>query len=132
MSHTPFSTPNRVLAALGVVLILATGAVFATTSSSGAPAAAKAPVAAVDHVRISDFKFAPVAISVAVGTTITWTNEDDAPHTATSGDSPSPDDVFDTDIIKKGQSRTVKVTTKGTFQYYCALHPFMQATVTVR
>jgi plastocyanin len=127
------SSLNRALALLGTALILATG-VIALTSSGGSPAATKpaAAVADVDHVDIADFKFAPDAISVAAGTTITWTNRDSAPHTATSGASASPDGAFDTDIITKGHSKTVKLSKAGTFTYYCALHPFMHATVIVR
>jgi plastocyanin len=131
MTSTTKRTPDRVLALLGVVLMLATGAVF-VTSRGGHDAAATPTVAAVDRVQIKDFKFAPEAISVEVGKTITWTNGDNAPHTATSGASPTPDGLFDTDIIAKGKSKTIKAAKRGTFEYYCALHPFMHATVTVR
>lgn len=126
---------NRLVAILGVALIVATVVVLATSGKVGggsSTAASTGPAKAVDKVEIKDFKFAPPAITVAVGTTVTWTNTDSSPHTATSGASPSADGVFDTDIIKQGQSKTVKLSKAGTFTYYCALHPFMQATVTVR
>jgi plastocyanin len=133
MTSTLRSTLDRGLALLGVVLILATGVVLVTSGASrDAAAEPNGAAAAVDHVEIKDFKFAPVAITVAIGTTITWTNTDGAPHTATSGTSPTPDRVFDTDIIAKGHSKTIKASKRGTFAYYCALHPFMHATVTVR
>ncbi len=133
MTSTRKSTLDRLSALAGIVLILATVAVL-VTSSGGQDAAAKPDVAAaaVDRVEIKDFKYAPVSISVAVGTTITWTNRDSAPHTATSGASPTPDGLFDTDVINKGQSKTIKASKRGTFEYYCSLHPFMHATVTVR
>ena len=133
MTPTLKTTLDRGTALLGAVLILATGAVL-LTAGGGREAAAKPTVAAadVDKVQIKDFKYAPVAISVKVGTKITWTNGDSAPHTATSGTSPNPDRAFDTDIITKGQSKTITASERGTFKYYCALHPFMQATVTVR
>lgn len=133
MPATINSNLNRALALLGAALILATG-VIVLTSSGGSPAAAKpaAAVADVDRVDITDFKYAPDAISVAAGTTITWTNRDSAPHTSTSGASAAPDGAFDTDIITKGQSKSVKLAKAGTFTYYCALHPFMKATVIVR
>ena len=130
MISTPKSALDRTLAVLGVALILATVAVLVT--ARGPDAATTPATASVDAVAITDFKYAPVAISVKAGTTITWTNRDSAPHTATSGDSPNPDRVFDTDIITKGQSKTIKISKRGTFTYYCALHPFMTATVTVR
>jgi plastocyanin len=131
MSTTLSSTLNRLVVASGAVLIVATGVVLAT--SSGEPAAKSKPAtAATDRVEIADFLFAPDQTTVAVGTTITWTNRDNAPHTATSGAGAAPDGLFDTDIITKGKSKKVKLTKAGTFTYYCALHPFMHATVVVR
>ena len=52
------------------------------------------------------------------GTNIAFTNEDRAPHTATSGASPNADGVFDTGTLTKGRSKSVKVTKAGTFAYY--------------
>jgi len=128
MSATRNSLVNRILALLGGALILATGVILVT--SSGASQAT--PAAAVDRVEIADFKFAPIATSVPLGTTITWTNRDNAPHTATSGVTVAPDGVFDTGIITKGNRKRVKLTKAGTFKYYCALHPFMQGSVIVK
>jgi len=124
-------TSNRVIAALGVALVLAAGVVL-LVYGGGTDSPTDQPSAAVDKVDIKDFKFVPAAVSVPVGTTITWTNGDTAPHTATSGDSPSPDGLFDTGIFKQGQSRKIKLSKAGTFDYYCELHAFMQATVTVK
>ena len=123
---------DLIVSVLGVLLILATGVLLATSSRGGGAPEPAVAVATVDAVAIEDFKFAPAAVTVAVGTTITWTNSDNAPHTATSGNSPMPDGLFDTDIITKGQSKKVKLTKAGTFEYYCALHPFMHGTVVVK
>ena len=123
---------DLIVRVLGVLVILASGVVLVTSSGGEAAAEPTAAAVAVDAVAIKDFKFAPAAVTVAVGTTITWTNSDNAPHTATSGSSPTPDGLFDTDIITKGQSKKVKLMKAGTFQYYCALHPFMHGTVVVR
>ena len=81
---------------------------------------------------IKDFLYEPDAISVAVGTKITFTNEDSAPHTATSGQPPGADGVFDTGNLTKGESKSVTVAKAGTFAYYCELHPFMKGTVIVK
>lgn len=86
---------------------------------------------AVDTVQIEDFLFEPAAVTVAVGTKLTFTNQDSAPHTATSGPSPELRGVFDTGNLAKGQSASVTLTKAGTFAYYCELHAFMKATVTV-
>lgn len=86
-----------------------------------------------DRVVIEDFTFTPSEITVSAGTTITWTNMDRAANTATSGDSPSPDGVFETDTIDGGgETGSVKVKRRGTFSYFCLFHPLMRGTVTVR
>ena len=134
MSTSHHRTLDRALAVLGAALVIATPVVlvaYGTQSEGGAkPAAATAK--SVDAVDIADFKFVPAAISVAAGTSVTWTNSDSAPHTATSGSSPSPDGLFDTGILKKGKSSKIKLTKTGSFEYYCELHAFMKGTVTVR
>jgi len=122
---------NRILTVLGAVLIIATGAVFVAHASRSSEAAAQ-PAGAANAVQIKNFLFAPEAITVAVGTKITFTNEDGAPHTATSGTSPSADGVFDTGTLAKGAHKSVTVSKAGTYAYYCAIHPFMKGTVTVR
>lgn len=125
---------NRVILILGAAVIVAAGVALVVHEGQGTddPAAQSGPAKAVDHVQIADFAYVPPAITVPAGTTITFTNKDSAPHTATSGTSPTPDGRFDTGTLKKGESKTVKVTKPGTFAYYCAIHPFMKATVTVK
>lgn len=128
------NTVDRLLAGLGVVLVLATVAVLIVYGgeSDGATAQQAGPAKAVDQIDIKDFLYDPAAVTVPVGSTVTFTNRDSAPHTSTSGTSPSPDGMFDTGILKKNGSKAVKVTKAGTFDYYCELHPFMKATVTVK
>jgi len=124
-----------VVALLGVGLILASGAVFIAHDGPDSTAAAQPQAGAPaggDTVPISDFLYKPEQLTVAVGTKVTFTNEDSAPHTATSGRSPTGDGVFDTGTLKQGQSKRVKLTKAGTFAYYCAIHPFMKATVIVK
>lgn len=76
-------------------------------------------------VDISDFAFVEAEVNVAVGGTVTWTNNDDADHTATG------DDGFDTGTITPGQSATVTFDTAGSFAYACGIHPYMAGTVVV-
>lgn len=79
---------------------------------------------AADHaVEIKGMKFSPAALTVAAGDTITFTNMDGAPHTATAGDG-----SFDTGRLSKGQSATVTVEA-GNHDYKCAIHPSMKGTV---
>jgi plastocyanin len=82
--------------------------------------------AASGGVTIKDFKYAPASISVSVGDSITWTNQDIAPHTATANDG-----SFDTGSLSKGKSGSVTFSKAGTFPYICSIHPSMKGTVTV-
>jgi len=125
---------NRLMIVAGVGLVLATGVVFvANDGQSGAAGAQQAPGAAkaADTVLIKDFLFEPAAITVPAGTEITFTNQDSAPHTATSGPAPELRGVFDTGNLVKDQSKRITLSKPGTFAYYCELHAFMKATVTV-
>lgn len=86
----------------------------------------RAHSAAAHSETISGFAFHPGSITVTAGETISWTNEDSAPHTATADDG-----SFDTGQLAKGASGSHTFTTAGTFPYHCAIHPSMQGTVTV-
>ncbi|HUG16523.1 MAG TPA: plastocyanin/azurin family copper-binding protein [Thermomicrobiales bacterium] len=77
-------------------------------------------------IPIQGFRFQPAEITVTVGTTITWTNMDNAPHSATADD-----DSFNTGVLGENESGSVTFDTAGTFTYYCLLHPNMTATVIV-
>jgi len=80
-----------------------------------------------DHqVEIRDFSFAPASIEVSPGDTITWTNHDIAPHTATAKDK-----SWDTGIIRKGESKSHLVTSDMTGAYYCRFHPNMKAQISL-
>ncbi len=139
MTSSAVTRLNRLLPLLGVALLVATVAVFAARdggddrSGASAPAtAAAAAPAATNRVEIRDFLFSPASVTVEAGVKLTFTNADDAPHTATSGTSPKPDGRFDTGTLAKGKSASVTLSEPGTYSYYCSIHPFMKATVTVR
>lgn len=77
-------------------------------------------------VTIRDFAFEPPEIEVAVGTTITWTNEDGVAHTATNTDG-----IFDTGTILAGESGSHTFDAAGRFDYVCILHADMAGVVVV-
>lgn len=83
----------------------------------------------------ADSAYIPNKVTVKVGTTVTWTNEDNVMHTVTSGISNgeygTPDGKFDSGFLKKGQSFSYTFNTVGEFNYYCAPHPWAKGTVTV-
>ncbi|MGI8857418.1 MAG: cupredoxin domain-containing protein [Thermomicrobiales bacterium] len=80
-------------------------------------------------VTIMNFTFQPTPLTVPVGTTVVWTNQDTAPHTATSD--PGSAFAFDTGTLQKGQSGSITFTTAGSFPYHCNIHPNMHAMVVV-
>ncbi len=69
----------------------------------------------------------PVTVVVGVNNTVTWVNNDSAPHTVTANDA-----SFDSGNVAPGQSFTFTFTTPGTYQYHCVYHPWMIGTVIVK
>ncbi|MGA8105256.1 MAG: cupredoxin domain-containing protein [Nitrososphaeraceae archaeon] len=78
--------------------------------------------------------YEPPTITASAGGTVVWDNQDNALHTATSGESPTPDGKFDSGIIGANQeSKPVTMPTEpGEYKYFCTLHPFLVGTVTVQ
>jgi len=91
---------------------------------------ATAPAAASSYsVQIANYAYSPSSITVDEGDTITWTNEDTAPHTVTTSSGPQ---ALNSPTLSKGQSWSFTFTKPGTYVYYCAVHPYMRAQVIVR
>jgi plastocyanin len=80
-------------------------------------------------VTIQNFAFAPTPLTIPVGTTVVWTNQDTAPHTATND--PGSAFSFDTGMLQKGQSGRVTFSAAGSFPYHCNVHPNMHGMVVV-
>jgi len=91
-----------------------------------APAVAFAEDAAVS---IDNFTFSPETITVAAGTKITWTNNDDIPHTVVDADNPK---TTKSPPLDTGESYSRLFDQPGTYHYFCSLHPHMQGTVVVQ
>lgn len=90
-------------------------------------AAASFPAHAADtKVKIDNFSFAPESVTVKAGTTITWINEDDIPHTVASSTKLFKSKALDTD-----DTYAFRFTTPGVYQYFCSLHPHMTGTIVV-
>jgi amicyanin len=93
--------------------------VSATTTESQAPQGGTS-------VSISDFKFNPAALTVPVGTTVTWTNQDEEPHTVAAKDGSFHSPGMDTHA-----TYTFTFNTPGSYDYICSIHPFMTGAVVV-
>ena len=77
-------------------------------------------------VQIDNFVFGPERLTVKAGTTVTWTNRDDIPHTVASKDRLFKSKVMDTD-----ESYSFTFPTPGEYTYFCSLHPHMTGTIVV-
>ncbi|KAA0022807.1 amidase [Antrihabitans cavernicola] len=95
-------------------------------SDMSAPAAPPVAPTSANAVNIDDFAFAPASLTVPVGTTVTWTNKDEEPHTVASGDG-----SFHSPGMGAGATYSFTFTKAGNFDYICSIHPFMHATVVV-
>jgi plastocyanin len=80
---------------------------------------------------LTDTAYQPNPVQVSVGTTVTWTNDDAQPHTATSGQNATPDGTFDSGIMAPQGTFEHTFTEAGEFPYFCLLHPNMVGTVSV-
>jgi plastocyanin len=93
------------------------------TGLTAAHAAERSAVA----VSVQEFKFAPPVLTVPAGTTVTWTNHDEETHTVTSATG-----AFASAGLGHEEGFSEIFTRPGRYEYFCALHPHMKATVIVR
>jgi plastocyanin len=98
----------------------------ATVLAAAATLPAASARAAETEVKIDNFAFAPQRIVVKAGTTVTWTNADDAPHTVASSSKAFKSGALDTE-----DKFSFTFATPGTYEYFCSLHPHMTGTVVV-
>jgi plastocyanin len=77
-------------------------------------------------VSIQDFFFSPDQMTVAPGTTVTWVNDGQQPHTSTADDG-----TWDSGTLQPGDDYSFTFDQPGTYTYHCSIHPDMTATITV-
>jgi plastocyanin len=80
------------------------------------------------EVKIDNFSFGPAAITIPAGSTVTWTNNDDVPHVVSSDDNK----MFKSKALDTDDRFSFTFTKPGTYNYYCAIHPKMTATIVVQ
>jgi plastocyanin len=98
------------------VAMLAVAAAF-----PGASAQAAGP-----EVDIDQFTFTPQHVTVKTGTTVTWINDDDVPHTVASSTK-----FFKSKALDTKDKFSFTFTTPGTYEYFCSLHPHMTGAIVV-
>ena len=111
-----------ILMSVAFLLLLGTPISFgnkdADAESTNSPAAA---------VKIDNFSFNPPTVTVPTGTTVTWTNSDDIPHTVVSDDK-----VFKSKVLDTDEKFSYTFTMPGTYLYFCSIHPKMTGKVVVQ
>jgi plastocyanin len=124
----------------GIAILTAQGeqtdvAVYLTQANSGAAATPSAAsgddsAAATDAVMvdIKDFTYSPNPVEVPAGGTVTWTNNDTVPHTATAEDRA----VLQSGTLNPGDSFSQTFAEPGTFDYFCEFHANMKGTIVVQ
>ena len=90
-------------------------------------AAAVAPAVAGPRIVIKQFQFSESTLTIPVGTTVAWVNQDDDAHTVTADDG-----RFASTGLDQGEQFSYRFTVPGTYAYHCALHPHMTARIIVR
>jgi plastocyanin len=106
-------------AALALTLVIGGSARFLVQAEE-----AKLPTA---EVKIDNFSFGPVLLTIAPGTKVTWTNRDDIPHTIVADDKTFKSKALDTD-----ETFSYTFDKPGTYPYFCSIHPHMTGTVVVK
>jgi plastocyanin len=107
-----------------ILLSAVLGGMLGLLAGVAVPAAPVTPKDA--EVKIDNFTFAPQSLTIKAGTTVTWINEDDIPHTVAATAKAFKSKVLDTD-----DKFSFTFATAGTFAYFCSLHPHMTGTIVV-
>jgi plastocyanin len=120
------TTPKLIVATamLGTLIWTAAGNVSFVARAAGAQGQAKSQGI---EVKIDNFSFMPHDITVAPGTTVTWVNQDDIPHTVASTN-----DLFKSKALDTDDKFSFTFDKPGTYEYYCSIHPKMTANVIVQ
>ncbi len=124
-------TPTEILVVIGLILL----SMLLIFSISCQPQASleeetvteQEPTPTSTEVKISGFAFVPAAVTVSAGNTVTWTNQDSVRHTVTSETG-----LFDSVRLSINDSFSYTFTDRGTFSYYCSIHPYMKGEVIVK
>jgi plastocyanin len=106
-------------------MMTATALVMLAGGTPWNPSAARA--ADSTKVVVKDFMFSPTNFTVSAGSTVTWTNLDDEPHTVLSATG-----LFKSGAMDTNESFSFKFDKPGTYHFTCSIHPRMVGTIVVQ
>jgi plastocyanin len=106
--------------------VCAAAALAAAVLTAVIPFPATSAQTTATEVKIDNFAFAPQRLTVKAGTTVTWINDDDIPHTVSSSTK-----VFKSKALDTKDKFSFTFTTPGDYEYFCSLHPHMTGAIVV-
>jgi plastocyanin len=112
-----------IVALVVTILVLVAGCGGGGTSSTSS----QTTPSGAAQITMKNIAFSPTAVTVKVGQTVTWTNEDSAQHDVVANDG-----TFKSDLLSQGQTFSFTFTKAGSYAFYCSIHPQMKGTITVQ
>ena len=119
---------NKILLMVSLLvfcIFLMTSCMSATAATTQGSANAQSTTMAGNSVSISNFAFVPATLTIKVGTTVVWTNNDSASHNIKAVD-------FNSSLLAKGQTYEFKFDKAGSYDYSCGVHPTMTGKIIVQ
>jgi plastocyanin len=111
---------NKSRGAIAAASLVAALLTLATTAAPG-------PADDRHTIVMKDFHFAPMSLTVKAGTTVSWKNQDDEPHTVVSDAG-----LFRSGALDENDAFTYKFDKPGTYGFVCSIHPRMTGTIVVQ
>jgi plastocyanin len=108
----------------GAILV---AAALSMAGTKGSAAGGLQTPDSVVEVKIDNFSFGPATLTISGGTTVTWTNHDDIPHTVVSDDK-----IFKSKVLDTDEKFSFTFSKPGTYPYFCSIHPKMTGKVIVQ
>jgi plastocyanin len=120
---------NKAKPALIIAIIISFfvfAGLYACSKSSSGYSSTGGGTSSGNSVSIKNYAFSAATVTVASGTTVTWTNNDAVTHTVTADDG-----SFDSGNVVPGATFSHKFSTAGTVNYHCSIHTTMKGSVVV-
>jgi plastocyanin len=112
---------------LNILVSIITAIVITSCSKGSSYNSTPTTPPTTNSVSIVNMSFSPAALNVTVGTTVTWTNNDNMTHTVTSDTT-----AFDSGNLTVGSKFTKVFSVAGTYEYHCTIHPTMKGSIVVK
>jgi len=119
---------RRTVSILGLAAALVLGTLGFGTGQKSHAASAQEKMS-MTEVKIDNFTFGPATLTVPAGTTVTWINKDDIPHTVVSTDDSK---TFKSKVLDTDEKFSFTFSKAGTYPYFCSIHPKMTGKVVVQ